>query len=440
LRRISRYGMVQRESTVKFFAEKRMQFSKFGQKLACRSGIGELMKDLAAGTGRGPVYMLGGGNPAHIPEVERACHEATERILSQSGAFEKVVGEYDPPQGNPALIEALCEMLRRRLGWAIGPQNIALTSGSQTAFFMLFNLLGGTFDGGTKKRILLPMVPEYIGYTDLGIEEDLFVSYRPRIEFVADHQFKYRVDLDSLRVDETVGAICVSRPTNPTANVLTDEEVRRLDELARRHRVPLILDNAYGLPFPNILFTDAAPFWNENTIVCMSLSKLGLPSARIGIVIAQKEITAAVAEMNAIITLTPSGIGASIGTELIRSGQIERLSREVIRPFYERKCRHALSCLEEHLKGLPYAVHKPEGAFFLWLWLRGLPISSEQLYRRLKEQGVIVVPGHYFFPGFSEDWPHRQECLRISYAADEQTVEKGLAILGREVRRLYAAG
>jgi valine--pyruvate aminotransferase len=420
--------------------EKEMEFSKFGQKLACRSGIGELMKDLAAGTWGGPVYMLGGGNPAHIPEVERACHEATEKILSSAGAFEKVVGEYDPPQGNPALIEALCGLFRGRLGWEIGPENIALTSGSQTAFFMLFNLLGGTFEGGRRKRILLPMVPEYIGYTDLGIEEDLFVACKPRIEFAGEHLFKYRVDLDSLRVDETIGAICVSRPTNPTANVLTDEEVRRLDELARRRGVPLILDNAYGLPFPNILFTEAAPFWNENTIVCMSLSKLGLPSARIGIVIARREITAAIAEMNAIITLTPSGIGASIGTELIVSGQIERLSRQVIRPFYEQKCRHAMQCLGEHLKGLPYAVHKPEGAFFLWLWLRELPISSEHLYRRLKERGVIVVPGHYFFPGLAEEWPHKQECIRISYAASEQTVEKGLAILGEEVWRIYAGG
>lgn len=415
-----------------------MQFSKFGQKLACQSGIGELMKDLASGACQGPVYMLGGGNPAHIPEVEQACHQATETILSAEGAFEKVVGQYDPPQGNPDLIEALCGLFERRLGWAVGPENLALTSGSQTAFFMLFNLLGGTFEGGRKKRILLPMVPEYIGYADLGIEEDLFVSYKPRMEFVGEHLFKYRVDLDSLRVEETIGAICVSRPTNPTANVLTDEEVHRLDELARSRGVPLILDNAYGRPFPNILFAEATPFWNENTIVCMSLSKLGLPSARIGVVIAPRPIAAAVAEMNAIITLTPSGIGASIGTELIRSGQMEHLSRQVIRPFYERKCRHALACLDEHLKGLPYAVHKPEGAFFLWLWLRDLPISSEQLYRRLKDKGVIVVPGHYFFPGFEEDWPHKQECIRISYAAKEQTVEKGLAILGQEVRRVYA--
>ncbi|HPY78325.1 MAG TPA: aminotransferase class I/II-fold pyridoxal phosphate-dependent enzyme, partial [Anaerohalosphaeraceae bacterium] len=216
------------------------------------------------------------------------------------------------------------------------------------------------------------------------------------------------------------------------------QEIQRLDQMARRQGIPLILDNAYGLPFPNILFTQADPFCNDNTIVCMSLSKLGLPSARIGIIIASPRITEAIAEMNAIITLTPSGIGAAIGTRLIQNGQIMHLSREVIRPFYEKKCRHALDCLKDNLRDLPFAVHKPEGAFFLWLWLRDLPISCRQFYQRLKQRGVIVVPGHYFFPGLNEDWAHRQQCLRISYAADKETVETGMAILADEAKKVYS--
>lgn len=417
-----------------------MQFSKFGQKVAYQSGIGELMKDLAAGVEGEKIYMLGGGNPSHIPAVEKACHQATEEILAQKGALEKVLGEYDPPRGNKELIEAICGLMKRQLGWDIKHENVALTSGSQTGFFMLFNLLAGRFDGGIKKRILLPMVPEYIGYTDLGIEEDLFVSYKPKIEFLDEHLFKYRVDFDALKIDQTIGAVCVSRPTNPTANVLTDQEITRLDELARRHDIPLILDNAYGLPFPNILFTEARPYHSENTIVCLSLSKLGLPSARIGIIIARPEITNAVAEMNAVITLSPSGIGAAIGTHLIRNGRIMQLSRDIIRPFYEEKCLHALNCMTENFKGLPFAIHKPEGAFFLWLWLKGLPVSCQELYQRLKKRGVVVVPGHYFYPGLAEDWTHRSQCLRVSYASDSVTVTTGIGMIAEEIRKVYEGG
>ncbi|MEZ5564985.1 MAG: hypothetical protein R3F24_05480 [Gammaproteobacteria bacterium] len=84
-------------------------------------------------------------------------------------------------------------------------------------------------------------------------------------------------------------------------------------------------------------------------------------------------------------------------------------------------------------------MHKPEGALFLWLWLPQLSISSAELYQRLKARGVMVLSGHHFFPGLEETpenhWPHRDQCLRISYARDEETVSRGIEILGNEVRR-----
>ena len=79
-----------------------------------------------------------------------------------------------------------------------------------------------------------------------------------------NRMFKYHVDFEQLKVDESIAAICASRPTNPTGNVLTDEEVRKLDKLARDNNIPLIIDNAYGTPFPNIIFEDVTPFWNDN--------------------------------------------------------------------------------------------------------------------------------------------------------------------------------
>ena len=106
---------------------------------------------------------------------------------------------------------------------------------------------------------MLPVTPEYIGYADQGVAADMFTSYRPAIEHLDDSLFKYHVDFDKLVVGDDVSAVCVSRPTNPTGNVLTDAEVAELMALTRRHGVPLILDNAYGTPFPHIIFTDAAP-------------------------------------------------------------------------------------------------------------------------------------------------------------------------------------
>ena len=247
---------------------KMFEVSKFGKKVFKRSGIGQLMDDLGHALAAGPnIRMLGGGNPAHIPAVEKRFRESMLNLLHDRGRFERVIGDYDPPQGNREFIEAVARLLGKEFGWDIRPENIALTNGSQSSFFILFNIFAGPFDKGVNKKILLPLTPEYIGYCDLGLSEDLFVSSRPEITHIEDHIFKYHGNFDRGRVTDEVGAICVSRPTNPTGNVLTDTEVEKLSVLAAASNVPLIIDNAYGTPFPNIIFTDAKPLWNENTIL-----------------------------------------------------------------------------------------------------------------------------------------------------------------------------
>jgi valine--pyruvate aminotransferase len=413
-----------------------MKVSKFGQKLAVPSGIGQLMEDLGAALcRRGEVCMLGGGNPAHVPEVEQCLRRSVAALLADGRRFERVVGCYDPPQGHLEFIEAMAGLLRRRFGWPLGSRNIALTSGSQLAFFILFNLFAGEYEDGTRKRVLFPLIPEYIGYTDTGLTRDFFAAHKPQIEHLDGHTFKYRVDFDRLKIADDIGAICVSRPTNPTGNVLTNEELERLSALARARGIPLILDNAYGTPFPNIIFTDAEPVWDENIVVSMSLSKLGLPAVRTGIVIAREEIIEMVARVNAVICLAPGGMGPALVTDLVRSEEIIRVSRDVIRPFYEKKVQEVLPCIHGCLRGLDYHVHKPEGAFFVWLWFPNLPITNQQLYERLKQRNVFVIPGHHFFPGLVEPWSHVRECIRISYAQSPEVVAAGLQTVAEEVRR-----
>lgn len=416
-----------------------MEYSVFGSKFRRNSGITQLMDDLGAAMAGGDMLMLGGGNPAHIPQVQQQFREHMESILGEPSAFERMVGNYDGTRGNAAFIEALVELMNTSFGWGIGPENVVLTNGSQSAFFYLFNLFAGAYPDGSRKKILLPLTPEYIGYADIGLCEDFFQSYRPVIQTLDDHMFKYHVDFQSLEVGEDIGAICVSRPTNPTGNVLTDDEMRHLDELARENGVPLIIDNAYGTPFPNIIFSEAEPLWNPNTIVCMSLSKLGLPNLRTGIVIAHEEVTAALAEINGVMHLAPGGIGSRLALELVRSGEIMEMSREIIRPYYQNKMAKALEWLHEELgDDVPWKVHKPEGALFLWLWFEGLRCTSAELYERLKARGCLVVSGHHFFPGQQDaDWPHHNECLRVTYAQDSMTVREGIRVIADEVKRIY---
>ena len=414
-----------------------MNVSTFGEKFVRNCGILQLMDDLGnAMAGGQEMIMLGGGNPSRIPQVEACLRERMTTGMADGDAFERLVGNYAPPAGDRAFRAAVADLLRRECGWPIDESNIALTNGSQTAFFYLFNLFAGRFADGTRKKVLLPLTPEYIGYTDVGLDDDLFVSYRPEIEHLPGRQFKYRVDFDALRVTDNIGAICVSRPTNPTGNVLTDDEIARLHAMAKHNDIPLIIDNAYGPPFPGILYRDVRPVWDEHIVFCLSLSKLGLPGARTGIVVARPEIAGAIGAANAVLSLAPGNFGAYMAYDLVRSGDVLRLSREVIQPHYAAKARRALACLPTALHDVDYYVHTPEGAFFLWLWFKDMPISSAALYERLKARRVLIVPGHYFFPGLPGEWRHTEECIRMNYAQDDAIVREGLEIIGDELRRL----
>lgn len=418
------------------------EFSEFGRHLGCGSGIEDLMDDLGhALAGGGPdLKMLGGGQPAKIPEIEAVWRKRLAELLEETDGLDRALTCYDPPRGNARFIAAIAGLFRETFGWPVGPENIAITAGGQTAFFYLLNLFAGRMADGSSRKILLPLVPEYIGYTDQGVGGGLFRTCRPLIENTGPHEFKYRVDFDDLEITPDIAAICASRPTNPSGNVLTDAEVGRLSEIAACHGIPLIIDNAYGLPFPGIIFTeDVTPFWAPHVVLTYSLSKLGLPGSRTGIVIGPPEITRAVASMSAIVGLANPGIGQQILQPLVESGEVLRLSRDVIRPFYLEKCAMAReAAVDAFGEDIAWSMHASEGALFLWLWFPGLPITSMELYQRLKQKGVLVVPGEYFFFGSHPDWHHARECIRVSYAMDHVVVREGLRIIAREIAELKA--
>ena len=446
-----------------------MKFSKFGKRFTAETGILKLMDDLGSAiadceAGKGDIYMLGGGNPAHVPLVQQHFREQMEELLASTNGFENAVGNYTPAAGEIKFCESLAKLLSKELGIEITGDNIALTNGSQNAFFCLFNLLGGTDCDGVKRKILLPLAPEYIGYADAGLEDDFFIATQPLMRQTAKNRFKYFIDfakLIEILDNENIGAICVSRPTNPTGNVLTDDEVAKLNKIAQEYDVPLIIDNAYGTPFPDIIFTEATPIWNENTILSMSLSKLGLPGTRTGIVIANEKIIDAVGKMNAILNLAPNSMGVALASKIVETGEIIHISKNIIKPYYQERSKAAAGILDKSLTehGIDYYLHEQEGALFLWLWLPTLPISCEELYERLKKRGVIVVSGHFFFPGidvenlddfgkivnnnFSDgdilpfNKKHIHQCLRISFVMEEEIIKRGLELLAEEIKQVF---
>lgn len=151
--------------------------------------------------------------------------------------------------------------------------------------------------------------------------------------------FKYRVDFDALRAYLTwqrVRSVRFAVRDQPTRQVTySPTMMARLDKIARKYDIPLIIDNAYGMPFPNIIHADTTLSWDEQTILCFSLSKIGLPGARTGIIVASPQVIRAVSAMNAIVNLSPVRFGATIATPLFADDRIIDLADNHIQPFYK---------------------------------------------------------------------------------------------------------
>jgi valine--pyruvate aminotransferase len=407
-----------------------------GTLLGGPSGIQELMDDLGEALTLCPdMLMLGGGQPAAIPQVQQLWRERLAALLEDGGAADRMLLNYDPPAGNPVFREAFAAFLKKQCGWEVTRENICVLPSSQNAFFLLFNLLAGETPSG-KRRILFPLVPEYIGYANQGLTSDMFSACQPCIDQLGAHEFKYRVDFDRLKITPDIAAMCLSCPTNPTGNVLTAEEFHRLGTLAAEHEIPLIVDNAYGHPFPGLIYNGFQPKWEPGMIFSVSMSKVGLPGVRNAMIIASPEIVKALANMNAVVSLATGNVGQTMLLPFLADDRLLTLGREVIRPFYRQRSDFAVETLASALgDDLPWALHSRDGAFFLWLWIKGLRIPAAELYQRLKKRKVLVIPGHYFAFGLDEPWKHPSKCLRIAFSQPEAVVREGLQILADEVRK-----
>ncbi|MCL1471072.1 valine--pyruvate transaminase [Argonema antarcticum] len=416
--------------------------TQFGNQMSRLTGVRAIMKDIkeTLQAGKGQEFInLSPGNPVILPEVEQMWRDYTKELLD-SPDYGKVVCRYGDSQGYEPLIDAVVTDFNRRYGLNLTNRNILITPGSQSLYFYAANAFGGYTTSGELKQIVLPLSPDYTGYGGVTLVPEALLAYKPKLDIdEPSHRFKYRPDFSQLEINESTGCVLFSRPCNPTGNVLTDDEVRKIEALAAPYNVPVLIDSAYGLPFPALNFTEMTPIFGHNVVHCMSLSKAGLPGERIGIAIGDEQVIQVLESFQTNMCIHSSRYGQAIATRAIASGRLADIATQVIRPYYQKKFDVVESTIEEAMpKDLPWFLHRGEGAIFAWLWLQDLPITDWELYQELKKVGVIVVPGSSFFPGLREDWSHKNECIRISLTATDEEIVVGMQRLAKVVQEVYS--
>ena len=407
--------------------------SYIGSQMSRMSGLRSLMEDIAAASAAassGESLNLSIGNPAAIPEVVAMWRELSSRTVAASFAE---AGQYGPSRGTPVLVQAIADYFRRHLGWAIGPENIAVGPGSQMLCFAAAALYGGAGPAGLRP-VGLPMTPDYTGYQGMCMTPGGITGIEAAWMADGDRSFSYVLDLDALTRHQDLGLLLLSSPGNPTGRSIRGDEQDALIAVAKRLDIPFFLDHAYGYPFPMISPVHALPVLHPNVVNCFSLSKVGLPGERIGFAIGPERYITPIVSFLSNSVLHASRLAQDTVAEGLRSGAVDHVVSTAITPFYVERRALAEKLLRTAMPAsLDWRLHSNEGGMFAWLWVNEDWFDDLAVYQAAKARGVFITPGRSFFTAPPRAAHHGTQCLRITLSVDEEILREGIKRIGLAV-------
>lgn len=418
--------------------------SPAGAKMANLSGLRSIMEDIAtttAASSQDRWLNLSIGNPAPIPEVVAMWRQLVRAALDCE--FEAASCSYGASRGMPRLVDAIVGYYNARYGWGITADNVVVGSGSQLLGFIASTMFTGPAAGGGRTRVVLPSVPDYTGYQAMSLHPDGIVGVAPGIDIDRDRYFRYSFDFAALRRQRQVGMILLSSPSNPTGRCLEPAELDELVQIADEWDVPLVVDHAYGEPFPRIVHTQAPPRWHPNVINLFTLSKAGMPGERIGFAIGESRYINPMVSFIANSVLHAPQLAQTVLASALESGELDEISRTVIQPFYQGRRRMGEKLLADTLPdSVDWRLHTSDGGMFCWLWINHDWFDDTVLYQRLKQKKVFVVPGRHFFVDPQRVAPlraHATRCVRLSLTAAEPVIYEGIERLAATIDELRRA-
>jgi len=386
-----------------------MHISKRAESMQ-ESAIRKLNATATAAKERGvTVYHLNIGQPdIQTPSVFfEAMTNHHEEVLA-----------YGPSDGLPELKTAMIQYFKH-YSIDLSPPHILATTGASEAVLFVFNVIADPGD-----EIIVPE-PFYTNYNGFGTMSGLRIV---PVDTHADQGFHLPpAEEIERRISPRTRAIMICSPNNPTGAVYTEEEIRSLGEIARRHDLFLIADEVYkeftydGRSHFSVLELDDL---SDRVIAIDSISKrFSACGARIGAVICRNETVMKSILKFAQARLCPptlEQLGAVAAYEL-DPGYFAPINEE-----YRRRRDAVLELLDSRSD---IAIRKPEGAFYL---MASLPLADTDQFARwlltdFTDQGetVMVAPGAGFYatPGRG-----KQE-IRIAYVLERAKLQRAVQIL-----------
>jgi len=320
-----------------------------------------------------------------------------------------------PPQVREAAIEAIRE----------GKNGYALTQGMPVLRDKLQRRIDARYahadrrvfvTSGTSGALVLAVMALLDPGDEVIVFDPFFVMYPPLVGLMGgrcvlvDTYPDFRIDIDRVRhaITPRTKMILFNSPANPTGVVANEAETRALAELAAERDVVLVSDEIYR-DFCHGPFTSPAEF-NEATLVIDGFSKTyAMTGWRLGYAHGPNEIIEEMIKLQQytfVCAPQPAQWAGAVALDVDMQQHVAD---------YRRKRDLLLTGLDGVLE-----VEMPGGAFYAFPktpW----GTATEFVARAIEKHQLLIIPGNVF--------SSRDTHFRISYAADDETIRKGSAVL-----------
>jgi len=354
-------------------------------------------------------FARGAPAPELVPAAELA--ECAYAVAQRDGAR---VFAYGPGGGYGPLREWIAGQ------HDVGPERVVLTVGGLQGFvFYAAEQLART-----PGRVLVE-APTY--------DRPLKILGRDGAEVVALEMDEEGLDPDALdaelRSRSERPSFLYTIPTfqNPTGSTLSADRRRRLAELVRSRRLPVLEDDPYGLvrfegdPLPSVFELEGG----VDVMYSSSFSKTIAPGLRVGYAIVPAALASELEDLVASTYITPALLSQATVYEFLRRGLFEA-NLERVRGLLRARRDAMLEALDRELDGRA-RWNRPEGGYFLWLELPDGTDAAE-LLARATEGGVTFVPG--------VDFGGQPNSMRLAFSfVSPAEIDEGV----RRLARLLAA-
>ena len=223
--------------------------------------------------------------------------------------------------------------------------------------------------------------------------------------------------------------LLINTPCNPTGAEIPEEELEKIAKIAVKYDLVVISDEVYNTirytdkPFVSIA---TMPGMAERTIVINAFSKAyAMPGWRLGYAIGPAELISMMPKTH---DVTVACVNAPF--QYAGAYALKNCDDQVIE--MREKFRRRKDLIVSGINAIPgLSCFEPKGAFYLWINIKKLGITSEEFcFGLLEDQSMAVVPGS----GFGEGG---EGYVRMTYAADEAAISEGIKRMAAYVAKIY---